>query len=88
MSISVSDAAAAQVWFDDENLWLRLTDGRQLAVPLTYFPRLLHATPDQRLAFELSGGGTGIHWPDIDEDISVRGLLAGVGDQTRTAPGR
>lgn len=85
MNISVSEPAAVSVWFDDSNLWVRLTDGRQLAVPLAYFPRLLHATPVQREKFELSGGGTGIHWEEIDEDISVPGLLRGVGDQTRTA---
>jgi hypothetical protein len=60
---------------------LRLADGRQLAVPLAYFPRLLSATPQQRMKFELSGGGTGIHWIELDEDISVAGLLMGYGDK-------
>ncbi len=83
MSTSLSEAATA-VWFDDDNLWVRLADGRQLAVPLAYFPRLLHATPKQREKFELSGGGSGIHWEALDEDISVPALLRGVGDQTRT----
>ena len=76
-------AVARSVSFDSENLWLPLADGRQLAVPLAYFPRLLHASAEARLRFELSGGGTGIHWDDFDEDISVPGLLMGVGDRTR-----
>ncbi len=59
------DASAAKVWFDETNLWVSLRDGRQLSVPLAYFPRLLHATSEQRSKFELSGGGpayTGISW--------------------------
>jgi hypothetical protein len=76
-------AAAKKIWFDDENMWLLLTDGRQLSVPLVYFPRLLHATPEQRQKYEMSGGGTGIHWEEIDEDISVNGLLIGIGDRTK-----
>lgn len=86
MHTSVATAAAKQVWTDDENLWLELTDGRRLSVPLAYFPRLLHATPEQRRHYELSGGGTGIHWEDIDEDISVSGLLLGIGDRTKARP--
>ena len=85
MSTSVSEPVAKEVWFDDEYLWVLLADGRRLAIPLAYFPRLLHASPEQRLRFELSGGGIGIHWQDIDEDVSVPGLLLGVGDQTRAA---
>ena len=68
---------------DDEHLWVTFADGRQLGVPLAYFPRLLRATPQQRANDELSGGGRGIHWDELDEDISVSGLLAGRGDQTR-----
>ncbi len=60
-----------------------LSDGRQLATPLAYFPRLLHATKAQRVRFEVSGGGTGIHWEELDEDISVEGLVLGVVDQTK-----
>ena len=85
MSTLVSNPAASRVWFDDDNMWVQLKDGRQLSVPLSYFPRLLHATPKQRERYELSGGGIGIHWEAIDEDISVAGLLAGRGDQTRGA---
>ena len=82
MSTLISEAKATKVWFDEDSMWLLLADGRQLSVPLAYFPRLLHATTEQRAASELSGGGTGLHWPTIDEDISVRGLLNGVGDLT------
>jgi len=85
MSTSVNEAVAASVWCDDENLWVRLADGRVLGVPLAYFPRLLHATPEQRRELELSGGGRGIHWEVLDEDLSVAGLLRGVGDETRSA---
>ncbi len=83
MTILVADPVAVSVHCDDENLWVQLADGRQLAVPLAYFPRLLHATPEQRAGYSLSGGGRGIHWDDLDEDISVEGLLAGRGDRTR-----
>lgn len=82
MSISVSKPTATRVRFDADNMWVDLADGRQLAVPLAYFPRLLHASPAQREKYETSGGGTGLHWDHLDEDISVEGLLLGVGDRT------
>lgn len=63
------------VRFDDDNLWVSLSDGRTIAAPLTWFPRLLQATPEQRAQVELSNGG--LHWDALDEDISVSGLLAG-----------
>ena len=85
MSISGADPVAVAVRVDDEHLWVTLADGRQLGTPLAYFPRLLHATPAQRATYELSGGGRGIHWDALDEDISVAGLLAGRGDRTRAA---
>jgi hypothetical protein len=62
-------------------MWVDLTDGRTLGVPLAWFPRLLNATPAERQRFELSR--VGLHWEDLDEDISVAGLLAGQGDLTR-----
>ena len=80
MSKLKPEARAEKVWFDETNLWVLLTDGRQLAVPLVYFPRLLHASLEQREKFETSGGGTGLHWPELDEDISVQSMLEGVGD--------
>ena len=76
------DAMAAKVWFDENNLWLSLRDGRQLSVPLAYFPRLAKASPAQRAKFEVSGGGVGLHWDELDEDISVAGLLMGQADVT------
>lgn len=66
-------------------MWVDLADGRQLGVPLAYFPRLLRATPSARNQFTVSGGGTGFHWDDLDEDISVPALLMGVGDRSRKA---
>ena len=68
---------------DTDTLWLTLSDGRILGVPLAWFPRLLNASPAQRARFELSPYG--IHWDELDEDISVAGLLAGQGDRTRRA---
>jgi hypothetical protein len=61
----------------NDELRVSLTDGRHLSVPLVWFPRLAHATPEERTHYELMGGGEGIHWPDVDEDISVVGLIAG-----------
>jgi hypothetical protein len=78
MSIS-----ATAVRFDEHNMWVELTDGRTLGVPLAWFPRLLRATPAQREQVELSR--VGLHWEDLDEDISIAGLLAGRGDLTRHA---
>lgn len=75
--------SAIDVGFDESMMWLALSDGRKLGVPLAYFPRLLHATPEQRLQYEMSGNGTGLHWEALDEDVSVEGLLMGVGDQTQ-----
>ena len=68
------------VRFDDDTLWVSLSDGRTIAAPLTWFPRLLDATPEQRQKFELSPSG--LHWEELDEDISVAGLLAGQADMT------
>jgi hypothetical protein len=65
------------VEISDDTLTVDLSDGRRLAVPLAWFPRLLHATEEQRRNWELLGDGQGIHWPEIDEDLSVAGLLRG-----------
>jgi hypothetical protein len=73
--------SAKSLRFDEDSMWVELSDGRCLGVPLAWFPRLLHATPQQRLAFEISRDG--LHWEGIDEDISIAGLLAGKGDQRR-----
>ena len=86
MSILTIEASATKVWFDEYNMWINLSDGRQLSVPLEYFPRLLEASSSQRENYILSGNGTGIHWEEIDEDISVPGLLMGKKDQTFFKP--
>ena len=85
MSALASEPRARKVSFDEDNIWVELSDGRQLGVPLAYFPRLLNATRAQREGFVISGGGSGIHWDELDEDISVSALLLGVGDRTRPA---
>ena len=74
---------ATSLRFDEDTMWVQLADGRVIGVPLAWFPRLLRASPEQRLRFEISGGGQGLHWDELDEDISVVGLLAGRGDVTR-----
>ena len=84
MSISTFESRAPKIWFDEDNLWLNLADGRQLSVPLVYFPRLHKATRQQRENAEISSGGTGLHWDEIDEDISVPNLLVGVYDRSVT----
>jgi|ERR1700683_5244308 Protein of unknown function (DUF2442) len=62
---------------DEKNLSVRLADGRQLSLPLDWYPRLKHGTPAERNNWRLIGGGEGIHWPDLDEDLSVESLVAG-----------
>ena len=81
-----NDPLAVAVEFSADAFRVVLADGRELSVPLAWFPRLLHATPEQRQAWELLGRGEGLHWEELDEDISVAGLLAGRGDQTRRPP--
>ena len=66
--------SAKNVHFDDSSMWVDLNDGRTLGVPLAWFPRLLAATPEQLARYELSARG--IHWDELDEDLSVEGLLA------------
>ncbi|SFD26686.1 Protein of unknown function [Thiohalospira halophila DSM 15071] len=68
---------AESVRFTDEELIVALADGRTVTVPLVWFPRLAAATPQERANHELMGDGEGIHWPELDEDLSVAGLLAG-----------
>jgi hypothetical protein len=74
--------SATSVRFEEHTMWVELSDGRTLGVPLAWFPRLLHATPAEREQVELSR--VGLHWEAIDEDISVAGLLAGRGDVTQS----
>ena len=85
MNILTAEPLAKSLRFEKDTLWVDLADGRQLGVPLAYFPRLLRATPAQRKRFTISGGGTGLHWDDIDEDISVSALLFGITDRSKSA---
>ena len=81
MSIS-----AKKLSFDEYTMWVELNDGRTLGIPLAWFPRLLHATMEQREDYRISYSGNGLHWDDLDEDISVQGLLEGRGDMTQHFP--
>ena len=65
------------VHFTEDALSVDLEDGRTITVPLAWYPRLLHASPEQLANWKISGGGYGIHWPDLDEDLSTEGLLRG-----------
>ena len=77
-SVPKTDPRIQNVEIREDTLTVDLTDGRRLTVPLTWFPRLLRATEEQRRNWELLGDGEGIHWPEIDEDLSVAGLLRGI----------
>lgn len=79
--MSTSDLRAGEaiqgVRVSEDTLTVDLADGRSISVPLAWYPRLLHATPAQRANWEIVGAGYGIHWPDVDEDLSAEGLLRG-----------
>lgn len=75
---------ATKLKFGKKTMWVDLSNGRRLRVPLNCFPRLGKATPAQREAYQISPGG--LHWDSLDEDISIQGLLAGRGDLTRRFP--
>ena len=80
MSTSVTkawEAMATDVWFDADMLHVRLLDGREISVPVEWFPRLRNASDEQRKKWRLIGKGVGIHWEDIDEDVAVAALLLG-----------
>jgi len=72
-----ADERVKNVRFTKTTLVVDLADGRSIAVPLTWYPRLLNATPTQRANWQIAGAGYGIHWPDLDEDLSTEGLLRG-----------
>jgi len=79
MSISVeNDPQAYALEFTENEMVVHLKDGRTLLLPLVWYPTLDHATPKERLNFEIIGDGEGFHWSDLDEDLSVRGFLAGI----------
>jgi hypothetical protein len=77
MSYRPTTALTQAVIFDDSTLHVQLTDDRTVSVPLLWFPRLLAARPEQRVQVEIGGGGRGLHWDKLAEDLSVAGLLAG-----------
>ena len=76
-TVESREAPASRVEVSEDTLSVELADGRTIAVPLAWYPRLAHATAEERASWRLLGGGGGIHWPAIDEDISVANLLAG-----------
>lgn len=76
-SAMTADERVLDVTFSDDALSVSLRDGRVISVPLVWYPRLLNATPNQRSNWRIAGGGFGIHWPDLDEDLSTEGLLRG-----------
>ena len=76
-TIEVRVPEAMEITVTEDTLSAELSDGRSISVPLAWYPRLVHATLEERGNWQLIGGGQGIHWPDLDEDISVEGLLAG-----------
>jgi len=76
-----ADPRAESVEIDEDSLVVDLVDGRRIAVPLVWFPRLLRATAEERNNWEILGNGEGIHWPDLDEDLSVAGFLRGTRTQ-------
>ena len=76
-TIEIRLPLATQVRFTDDALAVELSDGREISVPLAWYPRLSHGTTGERAHWRLNGNGQGIHWPDLDEDISVQNLLEG-----------
>ncbi len=77
LAVKIDLPFAESVMITEDTLNVDLSDGRTISVPLTWFPRLVHATQEQRDNWRLIGRGHGIHWDDIDEDINVEGLIAG-----------
>ena len=75
LSVKTSEVMATNIWFDSEMMHVRLLDGREISIPLEWFPKLLEATNEQRMKWRLIGKGVGIHWEELDEDISVAALL-------------
>ena len=81
----VTDERVLDVRFDQHSIIVDLMDGRTISAPLAWYPRLLRATPEQRAGWEPAGGGYGVHWPEVDEDLSTEGLLRGAPAPTRAA---
>lgn len=85
-SAITADERVLDVAFSDDAFSVSLRDGRVISVPLVWYPRLLNATPAQRKNWKIAGGGYGVHWPDIDEDLSTEGLLRGAPAPKTQAP--
>ena len=77
LAIVEREAIASQVEVTEDELIVSLVDGRRISAPITWYPRLSHGTPEERKDYKLIGRGTGIHWPQLDEDLSVSGILKG-----------
>jgi len=77
VAVTLAVPRVADVTVTEDTLSVDLEDGRTISVPIGWYPRLAHAAPAERLNFRISGAGYGIHWPDLDEDIGVEGLLSG-----------
>jgi hypothetical protein len=80
-----ADIRVRDVTLSEDELTVALMDGRTITVPLAWYPRLAEATPEQRAHWEMAGAGYGIHWPELDEDLSTEGLLAGARAPRRSA---
>jgi hypothetical protein len=76
-ALEIQQARASSVTVTEDSLTVDLEDGRTISVPLVWYPRLWHGTPAERNSLEISGDGAYIHWPELDEDLTVAGLLAG-----------
>ena len=79
LALETQEARAQSVAVEDDSLTVNLVDGRTIIAPLAWYPRLLHGSPEERNNFEIIGDGALIHWPELDEDLSVAGILAGRG---------
>jgi hypothetical protein len=77
LAIEIQEPSAQNLTMSEDSLTVDLIDGRTIIVPLAWYPRLWHGTPEERNNFEIIGNGTLLHWPDLDEDLSVSGILAG-----------
>jgi hypothetical protein len=77
VTLTLTPVKIINVAISDDTLAVDLEDGRTIAVPIGWFPRLAHGTPAERANFQISGAGYGIHWPDLDEDIGIEGLILG-----------
>ena len=77
LALEIQEARAQGVMVGEDSLTVNLVDGRTIIAPLAWYPRLWHGSPQERSNFEIAGDGTLIHWPELDEDLSVAGILAG-----------